>query len=118
VIASVNAPEPLIHARHVADDRRVVIADLSEPRATSPRALEARPGARLFELGFVPLPQDQDFTLSAHSPRGHAFACASEGILMGLDPQPSWRLRGPIDVDVVRRLYELGRTHGMLAPHG
>ncbi len=115
VIASVNAPEPLIYPRHVARDRPVVLADLSEPRATSPHTLEARPGARLFELGFVPLPQDQDFTLSAHSPRGQAFACASEGILMGLDPQPSWRLRGPIDVDVVRKLYELGRTHGMLA---
>jgi len=51
--------------------------------------------------------------MSAHTPPGAAFACASEALLMGLEPLDIC-LTGELDVDNVRRLFALGQKYGLL----
>jgi len=114
VIAATSAAEPLVWPEHIAADRPVLVADLSEPTATSPDLAARRPNVRVQHIGLVTLPEDPDFVMSAHTPPGTSFACAAEGILVGLGHCRDGRLRGPIDVEVVDELYRQGRALGML----
>lgn len=114
IIATISAAEPIIHASHIGAQRPVIIADISEPHAIEESALSQRPNAQLIHAGMVALPRDADFMLSAHSPRGYAFACATEGILLGLSPQPQLKLVGAIDAQAIKIMAQLGRAHGVL----
>lgn len=114
IIATISAAEPIINASHIAAERPVIVADISEPHAVEEGALSQHPQAQLTHAGMVALPHDEDFMLSAHSPRGYAFACATEGILLGLSPQPQLKLVGALDAEAIRVMAQLGREHGVL----
>lgn len=111
IIAATNTAEPIIFNHHVHAEKTVVIADLSEPSAIAQTV--SGPNIHVFQTGFVTLPQDPDFVLSAHSPMGTSFACAAEGILMGLEPQPDLVLCGDVESNNVLRLQRLSKKWGM-----
>lgn len=114
VICATSTPEPIVHAAHLAEGRPVVVLDVSQPRAVGPDVASGRPNARVVGTGYVRLPADPDFQMSPHTDPGQAFACASEGLLLALDPQPGLTLTGPLDPRTIDQLRQLGRKHGLL----
>jgi fatty aldehyde-generating acyl-ACP reductase len=97
-------------------ERRVLVADVSQPRAVSASISTERPLATVIQAGLVKLPEDPDFRLTPHTPRGTCFACTAEALLMGLEPHPLLRLNGNIDPDAVATLLRMGRKYGMIEP--
>lgn len=113
ILATVSSAEPVIRAEHIAQDRQVFIADISEPEALEAQLQARRPDATILHPGLLKLPQDPDFMLSAHSPRGEVFACAAEGILLGLEPQPQLKLVGELDGEVIKMMQTLSERYAL-----
>lgn len=111
-LVAVNAAEPIVFARHIADDRPVIIADVSEPAAVDAAVSQMRPDAHLIDGGLVRVPGEEDFQLSLDAPPGALFACAAEALLMAMSDE-KMELTGDIRAENVRRLYEEGRRLGL-----
>ena len=111
VVVAVNSAEPILFARHIGDGRPVIIADVSQPRATSDEVENTRPSSHFVDGGVVHLPKDGDFLLSLDAPAGTLYACAAEALLMGLCDM-EMELTGQIKAENIRRLYSLGEEWG------
>ena len=111
VVVAVNTAEPILFARHIADDRPVIVADVSEPRAASDEIATARQQTTLLNGGLVRLPDDDDFQLSLGAPPGTLYACAAEALLMALSDE-EMELTGDIRAANIRKLYELAGELG------
>ena len=118
IIVAVSGDGIVLQSHHVDSDRPILIADVSQPRAVSGTMPLDRPNVTLVQAGLVRLPEDRGFHLTPHTPRGMCFACAAEGLLMGLEPQPELRLRGEIDPSAVEKFLQLGRKFGLIDPLG
>lgn len=114
IVVAVSGDQTVIESQHVSAERKVLIADVSQPRAVSGAIGVERPLSTVIQAGLVKLPADPDFRLTPHTPRGTCFACAAEALLMGLEPQPRLRLSGDIDPAAVETLLQLGRKYGLL----
>jgi predicted amino acid dehydrogenase len=96
----------------------LIIGDVSVPGSVS-RSLGRLDGVRILPIaGVIPLPLDPDFVMSSHSPRGTAFCCAAEAMLLGLEPSATKALRliGEVDPHAVHVLEQLAYAHGLLDP--
>ncbi|MCP4172876.1 MAG: aminotransferase class III-fold pyridoxal phosphate-dependent enzyme [Fuerstiella sp.] len=113
IIVAVGGDEIIVEAQHLRNDVNVLVADVSQPRGTSPTLERERPNAKVIQAGLARLPQDPSFRLTPHSPAGTCFACAAEAILMGLEPQ-ALKLCGSIDPMAIEILQALGEKHGMI----
>ena len=116
IVVAVSGDQTVIESQHVNRKRRVLVADVSQPRAVSASISTERPLATVIQAGLVKLPEDPDFRLTPHTPRGTCFACTAEALLMGLEPHPLLRLNGNIDPDAVATLLRMGRKYGMIEP--
>jgi predicted amino acid dehydrogenase len=114
IVVAVSGDQTVIESQHVSAERKVLIADVSQPRAVSGAIGVERPLSTVIQAGLVKLPEDPDFRLTPHTPRGTCFACAAEALLMGLGPQPRLRLSGDVDPAAVETLLQLGRKYGLL----
>jgi predicted amino acid dehydrogenase len=120
VAVAINTGEPLIYRRHLAEDRPVLIADVSIPSAVS-REVHGLPHVQVIPLAAtVAIPGEPSFILSSHTSPGLAFCCAAEAILMGLEPEATRELplTGPIDDRSMEVLEQLGQRHGFFAEYG
>ena len=114
IIIAVSGESPILESHHVRANRSVLIADVSQPRGVSASVSRERPRATIVWAGLTRLPEDGEFRLTPHTPRGTCFACAAEAVLMGLEPHPELRLQGDIDLYVVETLLQLGRKYGLI----
>jgi len=114
IVVAVGEQGIVVEGCHVHPTNKVLIADVSQPRAVSPKLERDRPQAKVIQTGLVRLKQDRRFRLTPHTPAGTCFACAAEAILMGLEPHPI-RLSGEVDAEAVDIMQALGEKHGMLA---
>jgi acetylornithine/succinyldiaminopimelate/putrescine aminotransferase/predicted amino acid dehydrogenase/acyl-CoA synthetase (AMP-forming)/AMP-acid ligase II len=112
ILCAISSPEPAVHPQHIASDRPILIADVSQPAALHP-TVAALPNVTVVHAGYVRLPRDPDFVMSAHTGPGESFACAAEGLLLGLEPQPDLVLHGPLRGATIARLRALGRRWGL-----
>ncbi len=97
IVAASNEPEPLIYPWHLADGP-VAICDISLPSDVSDEVRRARPDVLVIRGGIVRLPFNHDFSIAGISlPRGHALACMSETLLMGLEGAAVERVGRPGD---------------------
>jgi acetylornithine/succinyldiaminopimelate/putrescine aminotransferase/predicted amino acid dehydrogenase/acyl-coenzyme A synthetase/AMP-(fatty) acid ligase len=120
VAVATGTNERLIYPEHLRAGAPVVVGDLSVPGAVS-EAARKLPNVHFVALaGAVPVPGAPDFVMSTHSPRGTAFCCAAEGMLLGLEPGETAGLPlvGDLDAHAVRVLHGLGVRHGFLAGGG
>lgn len=112
IVSASNAAEPLLFA-HQLKRAPVVICDISVPRDTDPHLTVERPDARVLQGGIVRLADNVDFEIpGVPLEKGHAFACMSETLLMGLDGLCEDYSYGPI---LPRRVIEIGEiavSHG------
>jgi len=112
IVAASNVPEPLIYPRHLADGP-VAICDISLPNDVSDQVRRDRPDVLVIRGGIVRLPSNDDFAIGGIAlPRGHALACMSETLLMGLEGVRSNGSVGPVTEDGVRRTLAWAERHG------
>jgi len=112
VVVATGGNQPVLFPEHVAADRPVVVVDVSQPKAVSPRVKRARPRAVVRPAGFVRLPGDADFRASPFTPPGTVFACMAEVVLLGLGATAE-RLTGPVDPAAVEELAGFAERVGM-----
>ena len=112
IVAASNSPEPLIYPRHLADGP-VAICDISLPSDVSEQVRRIRPDVLVIRGGVVRLPFNDDFAIGGIAlPRGHALACMSETLLMGLEGLRSNGSVGPVTEEGVRRTLAWADKHG------
>jgi acetylornithine/succinyldiaminopimelate/putrescine aminotransferase/predicted amino acid dehydrogenase len=112
IVAASNAPEPLIYPWHLADGP-VAICDISLPSDVSDQVRRSRPDVLVIRGGVVRLPFNDDFAVGGIAlPRGHALACMSETLLMGLEGLRSNGSVGPVTEEGVRRTLAWAEKHG------
>jgi len=112
IVAASNTPEPLIFPQHL-NPRAVAICDISLPSDVSPEVLVERPDVLVIRGGIVKLPCNDDFSVAGiQLPRGHALACMSETLLMGLEGLSCNGTVGAVTEESVRRTLGWARKHG------
>jgi acetylornithine/succinyldiaminopimelate/putrescine aminotransferase/predicted amino acid dehydrogenase len=112
VVAASNVPEPLIYPWHLAEGP-VAICDISLPSDVSDDVRLLRPDVLVIRGGVVQLPANPDFSIGGIAlPQGHALACMSETLLMGLEGLRSNGSVGPVTEEGVRRTLAWAEKHG------
>jgi acetylornithine/succinyldiaminopimelate/putrescine aminotransferase/predicted amino acid dehydrogenase len=112
IVAASNVPDALIYPRHLADGP-VAICDISLPSDVSEEVLVERPDVLVIRGGVVELPRNKDFSICGIAlPRGHALACMSETLLMGLEGLSTDGSVGSVTEEGVRRTLMWASKHG------
>jgi predicted amino acid dehydrogenase len=112
IVAASNVPEPLIYPWHLAE-KPVAICDISLPSDVSDDVRTARPDVLVIRGGIVRLPANDDFSVAGIAlPKGHALACMSETLLMGLEGLRANGSTGPVTEEGVRRTLGWAEKHG------
>jgi acetylornithine/succinyldiaminopimelate/putrescine aminotransferase/predicted amino acid dehydrogenase len=96
IVACSNSANPVILPEHLASGP-VVICDLSVPADVDESIEQVRPDVLVIRGGLVAIPGDADFHIGGIPlPRGHAFACMSETLLLGLMGVRDHFSQGPV----------------------
>lgn len=112
IVAASNTPEPLIYPQHLSDGP-VAICDISLPSDVAEDVLAERPDVLVIRGGIVKLPCNDDFAVAGIIlPRGHALACMSETLLMGLEGLSCNGSVGAVTEESVRRTLGWAEKHG------
>jgi predicted amino acid dehydrogenase len=112
IVAATNAPHPVITTDHLGEGA-VVVCDVATPGDVDPAVTASRPDVTVVNGGMVRLPLGQ--SLSARGmpvPRGIAYGCLGETILMGLAGVAESLSLGALTVSGVRRARDLALLHG------
>ena len=103
---------PLIRPEHLAEGP-VVICDISVPEDVSPEVAIARPDVLVIKGGLVAVPNDPTFQVGGIPlPDGHAFACMSETMLLGLMGVREHFSYGPVVPEKVRQAMAWAELNG------
>ncbi len=85
ILTATNAPNPIVTAAHIAPVGPVVICDVAVPNDVAPEVGRLRPDIRVIRGGILQLPHEQALDIRGLIlPRGQAYACVSETLLLGL----------------------------------
>jgi acetylornithine/succinyldiaminopimelate/putrescine aminotransferase/predicted amino acid dehydrogenase len=117
IVAASNAVQPLIYPEHLGN-HPVVICDISVPADVSSAVSIERPDVWVIQGGIVRLPCNKDFIISGIPlESGHAFACMSETLLMGLEGITSHGSYGRITPEGVNLALSMAEKHGFTLGH-
>jgi acetylornithine/succinyldiaminopimelate/putrescine aminotransferase/predicted amino acid dehydrogenase/acyl-coenzyme A synthetase/AMP-(fatty) acid ligase len=117
VAVAVNTNDPIVFPHHLKRDGPVLVVDVSIPPALAPQAA-GLPNVRTLPFAsYVSLPDDPDFVISSHTPKGAVFCCAGEAILCGLE-FPDAPLKGRITARAIEAVTELARRYGFFESLG
>ncbi len=117
IVTASNATQPLIYPEHLGNSP-VVICDLSVPADLAPTVSLERPDVLVIQGGIVRLPHNQDFLISGIPlEAGHAFACMSETLLMGLEGITAHGSYGTITPEGVAWALSMAEKHGFTLGH-
>lgn len=117
ISVSTNTNDPIIFPHHLKDGEPVLISDVSIPSALAAGVASMPNVTTLPFASYVALPEDPDFVISSHTPRGTAFCCAAEAMLCGLEA-PDIPLKGRITLEAIDALTALARKHGLFEKLG
>lgn len=106
IIVATNSNDPIIFPHHIHQKTEVIISDLSTPRAVSEEVFEMKNVVSVNFASYIKLPEEPEFVISSHTPKGTVFCCAAEAILNGLQPIDC-NLKGKISVEGVRKVTQL-----------
>ena len=111
IISSVNTPYPVLDSDHLQP--RAIVCDISVPASVDARVIELRPDVAVFQGGVVRLPQEELIDIPGFPlPRGHAFACMGEGLLLALEGIHDHFFTGPVSTEKVERIQAIAEKHG------
>jgi len=111
IIVATNTNDPIVFPHHLLAKREVIITDLSIPSAISKEVLQMPNIVNIPFASYIYLPEDIDFLISSHTPRGAVFCCAAEGILCGLEPN-NVSLKGKISRQGINTVSKAAEKHG------
>ncbi|MBO4548234.1 MAG: shikimate dehydrogenase, partial [Abditibacteriota bacterium] len=90
-----------------------VVCDVARPRDVSVKVAEERDDVLVIEGGVVKVPGDVDFHFDFGFPKGTAYACMSETMILALEKRyESYTTGRDISVEKVNEISELARKHG------
>jgi acetylornithine/succinyldiaminopimelate/putrescine aminotransferase/predicted amino acid dehydrogenase/acyl-coenzyme A synthetase/AMP-(fatty) acid ligase len=117
ISVSTNTNDPIVFPHHLKDREPVLISDVSIPSALA-AAVAGLPNVTTLPFAsYVTLPEDPDFVISSHTPRGAVFCCAAEAMLCGLETLDV-PLKGRITPEAIDRVTDLARKHGLFGRLG
>lgn len=112
IIGASNTPGPVIFPHHL-NDQPVVINDIAVPSDVDATVFKEKDNVLVIKGGIVKLPCDPDFTISGIPLEpGHAFACMSETILLGLSGIREHFSYGKITTSQVETIRNIAKKHG------
>ncbi|MDB5101584.1 MAG: aminotransferase class-III [Cyanobacteria bacterium RYN_339] len=112
IVACSNSAAPVIQLEHLHAEP-VVICDLSVPADVAPAVEAQRPDVLVMRGGLVAVPGDPEFRIGGIPlPAGHAFACMSETLIMGLRGTREHYSLGPVVPEKVRAAMGWAEGHG------
>jgi acetylornithine/succinyldiaminopimelate/putrescine aminotransferase/predicted amino acid dehydrogenase/acyl-coenzyme A synthetase/AMP-(fatty) acid ligase len=117
ISVSTNTNDPIIFPHHLKDREPVLISDVSIPSALAESVAGLPNVTTLPFASYVALPEDPDFVISSHTPRGTAFCCAAEAMLCGLEA-PDVPLKGRISLEAIDAVTALARKHRLFEKLG
>ncbi|HEY9723443.1 MAG TPA: aminotransferase class III-fold pyridoxal phosphate-dependent enzyme [Oscillatoriaceae cyanobacterium] len=114
ILTASNSAKPLIGPGAIAEGP-VVICDVSVPVDTDPSVESLRPEALVIRGGLVAVPRDPDFRIGGIPlPVGHAYACMSETLLLGLMGIRASYSLGPVEPEKVRKAMDWAKVNGFM----
>jgi len=113
IIAATNTNDPVIFPNHINQNKPVIISDLSIPRAVSEDVFEMGNVIPVNLASYIVLPEEPEFVMSSHTPKGTVFCCAAEAILNGLEPIEC-NLKGKISLEAVHEVTRLAEKYHFL----
>ncbi len=94
-----------------------VICDIAVPFDVDP-SVRCMKNVKVIEGGIVKIPNSEDFKIPGILlPKGTAYACMSETLLLGLEEINYNYSYGNISIDQVKNMYEMSKTHGFTLEH-
>jgi predicted amino acid dehydrogenase len=112
IVACSNSATPVIGPEHLHPEP-VVICDLSVPADVAPEVERQRPDVLVMRGGLVAVPGDPDFRIGGIPlPVGHAFACMSETLILGLRGSREHYSIGPVVPEKVHQAMAWAGVHG------
>ncbi|MBU0993142.1 MAG: aminotransferase class III-fold pyridoxal phosphate-dependent enzyme [Proteobacteria bacterium] len=112
IISASSTPEPVIFPEHL-NDWPIVINDIAVPADVDESVSEQKKNVFLIKGGVVKLPFNSDFNIAGIPlETGHAFACMSETILLGLTGIKEHYSYGRISKLKVKKILEIAKIHG------
>jgi acetylornithine/succinyldiaminopimelate/putrescine aminotransferase/predicted amino acid dehydrogenase len=112
IVCASNSAKPLVYPRHLSKGP-VVICDISVPADVALEVSLERPDVNVILGGLVKVPQDPGFRVGGIPlPDGHAFACMSETLLLGLMGVREHFSYGPITPMKVRQAMAWAALNG------
>lgn len=113
VISTTNTNDPIIFSHHLNKNFPVLVLDISVPPAFSPDIEKLENVISIPHASYVYLPEDPDFILSPHTPKGTVFCCAAEAILCSLD-QVNFPLVGEISSLALDKITKIAVQNNLL----
>lgn len=110
ISVSTNTNDPIVFPHHLKDRDPVLISDVSIPSALAARVAGMGNVTTLPFASYVTLPEDPDFVISSHTPKGTAFCCAAEAMLCGLEALDV-PLKGKITLEAIDAVTAQARKH-------
>ncbi len=110
-IMATTTPMPLIDVDEL--EPGTLICDISRPRNVSQKRVGFRKDVLVVDGGIVKPPGDVDFNFYFGLPRGLAYACMAEAMILTFEERyESYSLGGKISSKKVKEIAELGKKHG------
>jgi acetylornithine/succinyldiaminopimelate/putrescine aminotransferase/predicted amino acid dehydrogenase/acyl-CoA synthetase (AMP-forming)/AMP-acid ligase II len=117
IAVAANTNDPIIFPHLLKDRDPVLVADVSIPPALAAEVAR-RPNVRTLPFAsYVTLPEDPDFVISSHTPRGTTFCCAAETMLCGLETLDV-PLRGKIAAEAIALVMDRASRYGFFEGSG
>jgi predicted amino acid dehydrogenase len=112
IVTASNSAPPLIYPRHLGQGP-IVVCDISVPEDVAPEVATERPDVLVLKGGLVAIPHDPAFHIGGIPlPEGHAFACMSETLLLGLMGAREHFSFGPVVPEKVRQAMAWAEVNG------
>lgn len=112
-----NTNDPIVFPHLLKDTDPVLVADVSIPSAVAAEVGRMTNVRTLPFASYVMLPEDPDFVMSSHTPKGAAFCCAAEAMLCGLETLDV-PLRGRITAEAITVVMDRALKRGLFAGSG
>ena len=111
VVTVTSADTAIIFPEHLKSGS--VVCDVSRPRDVSTRVAQDRPDVLVIEGGVVKVPGPVDFHFDFGFPKGTAYACMSETMILALEESnESFTIGKDVSVEQVEEMGRLADKHG------
>ena len=111
ILSATNSPDAVIYPEMIGT-HQTVICDIAVPCDVEASVYQM-PNVNVIKGGIVRVPFSDDFKIPGILlPKGTAFACMSETMVLGLEGIKNNYSYGDISLDQVKHIYQVAKAHG------